>query len=89
MGAFRLVFYVTITTLCILAFHQAMMECRFKERYKNKMSDEILNAVRGGNVLDGIQRVEVRPKFEHEERGDAPKTSSQDELDEALKELGI
>jgi len=68
---FKLVFYVFIFVLGILAIHQGVMEKKFEEKYSNKMNKDLLEAVKGGsiNTLFGSgKKVKINPLFVNREQ---------------------
>ena len=63
---FKLVFYVFILVLGILAIHQGIMEKKFEEKYSNEINKNLLEVVKGGSInslFGSGKKIKIDPMF--------------------------
>lgn len=61
----RLIFYVFVSVIGILAIHHRIIEAKLEDEYSSKMNKEILETVRGGNLstMLGGTNIKIAPKY--------------------------
>lgn len=63
---FKLVFYVFILVLGVLAIHQGIMEKKFEEKYSNEINKNLLEVVKGGSInslFGSGKKIKIDPMF--------------------------
>lgn len=62
---FKLMFYVFVVVLGVLAIYERITEARLENKYSSKMNNEIMQAIRGGSINEviGSNHVKISPKY--------------------------
>jgi hypothetical protein len=83
---FRLIFYIFIVVMAILAIQERITENRMERKYESKMKNDVMDAIKGGGIngiINDANSVKIMPKYKPvvDEPEQAAPSKPVDELD--------
>lgn len=65
---FRLIFYVYVAVLAVLAVQHRIVEINLEDKYESRINKDVVGAIRGGGgaeLFGDGSRVNIKPKYKH------------------------